>query len=218
MASLAKTKRRLYGLSFESEVYDGVDMRYAIAYQSKWVTCTFVGVDFRMSNFTGAKFYSCKFKKCNFSQANFSSGGFVKCVFTNCSFEMASLPTLVNGTEFSGCLMQYASLYDIIVHNSAFLDCNMHGADLRFSQAKGVRFDGSDLWGAAVNISCQFFDQAFDLEQVRIFLSIAGRKLAALTADPKHEEMRVKLSGFCDVQWKVVERLMRDADEHDKPT
>jgi len=210
MSSLVKSKRRLYGLSFENGVFDGLDLRFAVAYGTTWTACTFVGVDFRMANLNTSKFIACKFKDCDLSQVNLAAGQFVKCCLTRCNLQMSAMPSFVTGTEFATCQMQYASFADSIVTNTAYLDCNLHGADLRFSQGKDIRWDGSNLWGAAVNIGCQFFDQAFDTEQVKVFLSMAGRKL-------KDETFRVKLMSFCGVEWKAVERLMRSDDEHDKP-
>ena len=189
MASLERIRRRLQGAEYAGERFEGIDLRSASAYGSKWTSCTF--------------------KNCKFDLANLSGSWFTNCLFDGCSFEQASFAgTIFKASSVQDCRLSYVNMQGATVRGLYFKGCNLHGADLDFIEAESgsLAFDDCNLWSVKNAFGCTFWNGQFDEKNLKRFAGMLARRW------PEGAE-RQALMGIAGKQFDVVSRLMDSTDE-----
>jgi len=211
--SVLSRKRRLQGFQASDQRYSGLDLGDISAFQSKWVNCVFDNCDLTLADFSGSEFEKCDFAKCDLTGASFRAARIRETEFVSCKLRRVAFTgcSPLKVVDFQNCDMRLASFYDATVEQANFIDSNLHGADMRFIEASQVTFNGSVLWGVAVNIGCQFWNATFDERSAGIFTAMAAR----IHPDPESAKILREVSGK---HYEVARRLMDDAADAVKKT
>lgn len=210
MSSLTLMKRKLQGYRHPpaepDTVLTGLDMRNTLAFQSAWEEVTFDDCKFGLSDFRGSVWKEAAFFRCDLPACNFAGAMLEGVEFRDCDMDQLAFGgAVLRGVTFHHCRLQYAQFGDATLRAGvAFLNCNLHGADLRFIEAEAPDFRGSNLWGAQVGIGCSFFNGKFDDRQAMLFAAM----LARCDPDPERAKALQALAG--ERQVKMVERLMEE--------
>jgi len=172
----ARHRRSLMGQTFSNQKIAG-DFRNGLAYKSLFTNILFNAIMGKIQ-LQGSAFKDCNFDSCNMSMAVMSACEFENCLFTNCDLDQAVFDSsIIKNTRFINGRAQYASFYNTTLNN-VLLDTDLHGADLRWAEAKNVNLGESNLWGASINFSCSFFkDKTFSERQFKLFLALTGETL-----------------------------------------
>lgn len=167
----ARDRRRLFGQTFKNETVKG-DFRCAVAYGSEFGDMVFDECNMGAANFNSSTFVDCTFRKCILTQSDLRAG-FKGCLFEGCHMDLASFEgSVISDTRFVGGRAEYSSFRFSVVENVLF-DLQLHGADLRFDKATGLDYGDSNLWGAAITVSCANFKGArFSQRQIDTFLAL----------------------------------------------
>jgi uncharacterized protein YjbI with pentapeptide repeats len=194
VSSIVARKRRLQGFQGNDETYTNLNLGDVSAWASRWINCDFGG---------GAYFENCGFTDCDLTGASFRAAQIRDCGFQGSNLRRAAFIgcSPISQTTFVDCDMRMASFFDATVFASNLLDCNLHGADLRFIEGVGVDFTGSNLWATAINLSCPFFNAKFDARQVGLFAGMLAR------AHPEDEGRRI-LTTLAGKNYDIACRLM----------
>ncbi len=204
MRSIVTRKRRLQGFQGNDETYTSLDLGDISAWGSRWVNCTFDRCDLTLADFGGATYFEkCEFRDCDLVGASFRAAQIRGSVFRGCNLRRVAFVgcSPIEATTFIDCNMKQASFFEATVVDTGFLNSNMHGADLRFIETIGVDFRGSNLWGAAVNFGCTFWNGKFDARTVGLFAGM----LARVHPEPEASKILKDLAGK---NYDVACRLM----------
>lgn len=203
--SLTLHKRRLQGITTEKYVGSGLDMSCTEAFGSKWYGCSFTDCDFSGSNLQSSEFFDCEFIRCNFRMSHFRAGKVRSVRFEECDLRQSVFAgvTPLEKTFFVDSKLQYATFYDSTVRDVSFQDSNLHGTDLRFIEARDVKFHGANLWSAVTAFGCQFWNCDFDERSCDLFVAMVARKYP----NPEKAKLLLDVAGF---NAKVVEKLMSE--------
>lgn len=196
-------KRRLQGHIAKDQTFTKLDLSDLLGFQSKWTDCTFDGCDITLADFSGATFEGCTFVNCDFRLTSFRAAAIRDSTFTNCNLRKTSFFSCapLQRVIFDRCKMHYAGFSEASVYECSFLNCNLHGADLRFVEARHNDFAGSLLWGASLQMSCQFWNGKFDERTTGMFLAFVAR----VHPTPETATILRELSGE---HYAVAARLM----------
>ena len=175
--SIVVKKRRLQGFSANDQVFEKLDLSSMSAFQSKWVDCQFIKCEIPLAVFSASSFERCTFLSCELQQTAFRGSSLRGCRFEECDLRHASFDgcSPIADSFFIGCRLHYSSFNEATVFKTLFLGSNFHGADLRFIEAWENTFEDCVLWGASVNVGCQFFNSKFDERAAGVFTAIASR-------------------------------------------
>jgi uncharacterized protein YjbI with pentapeptide repeats len=200
-------KRRLQGLTFKGETYNGLDLSSMSASGSKWDSCIFKDCEASLSDLSSAQFTDCKFSGGVVHAAAFRQVSMRHVTLIGVDLRHSSFyGGVFRDVLFLNCRLQYSSFADATVRSLLLLDSNLHGADLRFMEANHVDFRGSNLWNAQVQIGCSFFNGGFDAKQCDFFTGMVAR------VHPDEKKAKI-LSDSAGKQKRVLSRLMDDRDE-----
>lgn len=209
MPGLVKMKRRLHGYKAEGQRFEGLDLRAARAAFSEWSGCSFYHCRMQAADFRNAVFFNCEFVGCDLSIANFSFTKIFGTRIAECQAEMTEFVTVqFRDVAFDENRMCYSNFDESIFRGaSRFNRCNLHGANLCFSEADRIDWTLSNLWGAKVVLGCPTFAAGrFDDD--------AKKQFAALVAFNDEGGEFERIAGD---RMPVVRRLMRaEADVDDK--
>src|SRR5471030_1259503 len=137
---------------------------------------TFEDCQMDQINFSGSSFTDCLFMHCSLPGANFNGTTMHGTTFHGCNLDMAGFKaSSLWTTNFVGGRAEYSSFEEALLRD-VLLDTQLHGADLRFSSARGLDMGDSNLWGASNNWSCRNYkDVRFSDKQVEIVLALIAR-------------------------------------------
>lgn len=168
----SRNRRSLLGNEFSDQKITG-DFRNARAERSTLENCTVDEANFGKSSFVGATLRRVAFHKVNLSQCDFRAATLEGCAFLDCDLDQTDFNSaIIRDTGFLNGRAQYSSFLMATLDNVRF-DLDLHGADLRFRDAKKVSYGQSNLWAASINVNCStFLEKAFSDRQVRIFLAL----------------------------------------------
>lgn len=195
-------RRRLAATEWVDQKFTNLDLRNALARDSRWVRCTFTNVRLSQADFGNATFVECRFEGCDLRQAVLISRiyhtEFVKCDFDQALFSGAD----IQDARFLQSRAEYSKWDSSTVIRSR-IDCSLRGANLDFGLTDGVDFTGSNLWSALVPMNCQgLVGNTFDKRQVHLFL-------ATLCKGVIPEEDRQAVSSIVSPRYaKMVDRLV----------
>jgi uncharacterized protein YjbI with pentapeptide repeats len=168
-------RRSLAGGNYTGSTAKG-DFRCGLALQSTFRDMWFVECKMEQINFSGSKFENCHFLRCNLSGANFNATTFYDSVFDDCTLDMAGFRgASLHRTRLVAGRAEYSSFEEALVRDCRF-DTQLHGADLRFSSSRRQDMGDSNLWGAALNVSCRNFKNVtYSEQQVELFLGLIAK-------------------------------------------
>lgn len=152
------------------------DFRCGLAMEAVLKNCNFSECRLDGMNLSAAKMTNCTFEKCTLNGAVLNGSGFINCDFLDCDMDMARFDgAILQNCRFKGGRAEYSSFLEATVWDSVF-DLQLHGADLRFSEARNVDYGQSNLWAAAINVNCtQFLRSRFSERQIDLFLGLVAR-------------------------------------------
>lgn len=204
MNGTAIHKRRLQGNQAKGETFKGLDLSNMEAYGAHWIGCTFEDCDISLANLSGTgSIEECTFINCDLKMTSFRASAIRLTKFSGCDLRKSSFMgcSPLADSVFDDCKMQYSGFFEASVYRTNFTNCNLHGADLRFIEASGNNFTGSNLWNVSVNIGCQFFSSVFDERSVELWAAIAAR----VHPDPEAARILREVSGK---HYALATRLM----------
>ena len=201
--SMTLGKRRMQGHRYDGETFENLDLSSLDAFESVWVGCTFTNCDMTLGNMQRVELSGCTFQDCDMRAVNFMGAKIRQVRFDSCDLRQSAFAgvTPLDRVVFQSCRLQYASFYNSTARDSEFLEANLHGADLRFIEATRMKYAGSNLWGAYVQLGCQFLRSEFDERQCDLFTGMVARR-------QPNEEKRKLLTDIAGISAKVVDRLM----------
>lgn len=206
--SMTLGKRRMQGHRYDGEKFENLDLSSLDAFESVWVGCTFLNCDLTLGNMQKVDLSGCTFESCDLRAVNFMGARIRQVRFESCDLRQSAFVgvTPLDRVVFQSCRLQYASFYNSTARDSEFNESNLHGADLRFVESQRLKYIGSNLWGAYVQIGCQFFSSEFDERQCDLFTGMVARK------QPNEEKKRI-LTETAGVSAKIVDRLLSTFEE-----
>lgn len=203
---LSKLRRTLPGSKHEGEVFEGLDLRHALMGLAEFKDCTFRDTKLFKADMRDATFINCTFDNCDLTQA-IVIARLYGCRFVDCNLDAA----LFNGADiretwFKEGRAEYADFSRASMFGGGFKHVNMHGARLEFAQTDNVDFQGSNLWGAVIPISCAVLvGNHFDTRQIHSLIALLLHSHWNFSAEMTHHiQERYK---------KMVNRLVRSQQD-----
>ena len=184
------------------------DFRNGIAYNSKFDTVNFTSCQMDRLTMFGSSFTDCVFSGCTMNQINLNSSRFTNVAFYECNLDMATFEaSIFDRVSIVGGRAEYASFRDATFKDSK-IDTQLHGADLRIAKSSGLHLEGSNTWGATMNVSCaNFVGVTFDQRQLELLLALISKSSGS-------DGLRSKIAGLVsEHMMKVADRLIITTEE-----
>jgi len=162
----------------QDTIFDKQDYTTSPLPLGEYDNCTFNGCNFSSANITGIVFTECNFNDCNFSMVNAKGTAFKEVDFKNCKmtgFNFSISDPFLMTMQFTKCLLNLSSFYNLKLKNIRFKKCNLQEVDFVQTDLTNAAFNECDLRNAIFENSIlekadfrSSINYSFDPEQNRI--------------------------------------------------
>lgn len=205
MPSIQAMRRRLHGQRIKGGIFAGKDLRSAQGFQSVWERVTLTDcmagmADFRQSSWVGTNIVNSAIYGANFFGSNLHDVELADVDAEQVNFGAC----ILKGVRFVRCRLSYSSFAGSTLQDCAFIECNLHGADLDLIEGTAVEYRDCNLWSAKQALGCAFWNGKFDAKSCNRFAAM----LARVHPDPAAKAALITLAG--DNTYRAVDRLMTE--------
>ena len=133
---------------FDNETYTKVSFTSEQLSKTDFDSCTFNNCDFSELHINGSEFLECEFIDCNFSNARLKDSSFKDVHFYYCKLlgvKFYEVDPFLLRMNFSECQLDYASFYQLKMHNFQFMNCSIKEVDFSEADLQFSCFDNCDL-------------------------------------------------------------------------
>lgn len=147
--------------------------------QADYESCNFIDCIFSSANLSSYSFEDCSFENCDFSNTKITNTAFKNVSFKNCKLiglQFDECNPFLLEFNFNGCMLNYASFYQLKIKETRFNRCIMHEVDFSETDLSKAIFSECDLAGAVFNFTNL---QKADLRNsINLYLNPEQNKLA----------------------------------------